>query len=340
MSDDKKIDFENVYDGLKELPGIKPGEYVVSKKLYGAVEAAIATGQPLLLTGEPGTGKTRLASKLAHDLSLSDQRFDSEIERFDTKTTSCAQDLFYSYDALRHFNDANIKRAANEDAPGAFPYIELEALGKAIAITSEQDYAKELLKSETNSESKSKVVLIDEIDKAPRDFTNDILNEIDNMEFEVRELQRSGKKIKCGKRHRIVVIMTSNSEKNLPDAFLRRCAFFHIPFPDDKLLRDIVQMHFPDNKELSQEAVIEFFGQLRDVSTRKKPATAELISWLHVLEISQFFKNFKSFSQLDETQKNILKFSLSVLVKTKEDLKAVQEFINETKNIQLESQAT
>ncbi|MCP5007953.1 MAG: MoxR family ATPase [Planctomycetes bacterium] len=327
MSEDKERNFKKVYDGLKELPKVEPGEYVVSEKLYGAVEAAIATGQPLLLTGEPGTGKTKLASKLAFDLSLSDKNFDSEIEKFDTKTTSCAQDLFYSYDALSHFNDANIQRAANEKAPGALKYINLAALGKAIAMTSEQAYAKELLKSEANGETKSKVVLIDEIDKAPRDFTNDLLNEIDNMEFEVRELQRSGKKIKCGKGHRIVVIMTSNSEKNLPDAFLRRCAFFHIPFPGDELLCDIVQMHFPDYNELPHKEVIGFFKQLREVSTRKKPVTAELISWLHVLEISQFFKDFKSFSQLNETQNKVLKLSLSVLVKTKEDLEAVQEFI-------------
>ncbi|MCP4273749.1 MAG: AAA family ATPase [Gammaproteobacteria bacterium] len=327
MSEDKERNFKDVYDGLKELPEIESEKYVVSEELYGAVQAAIATGQPLLLAGEPGTGKTRLASKLAYDLSLTDHRFDSKIEKFDTKTTSCALDLFYSYDALRHFNDANIQKATNKAAPGALPYINLAALGKAIAMTSEQDYATELLKSKTNGETKSKVVLIDEIDKAPRDFTNDILNEIDNMEFEIRELQRGGEKIKRGKEHRIVVIMTSNSEKNLPDAFLRRCAFFHIPFPGDNLLCDIVQMHFPDNNELPHEEVIGFFKQLREVSTRKKPATAELISWLHVLEILQFFKNFKSFSQLNEAQKRDLKFSLSVLVKTKEDLEAVQEFI-------------
>jgi hypothetical protein len=125
-----------------------------------------------------------------------------------------------------------------------------------------------------------------------------------------------------------VVIITSNSEKNLPDAFLRRCAFFHIPFPGPQLLLQIVRMHFPDRPEAAQQAAIDYFGKLRDVATRKKPATAELIAWLHVLEIEEFFTDFKSFSQLTPAQQEALRFSLSVLVKTKDDLKNVQDFLN------------
>lgn len=335
MNHDNSKNFQSLLADLQgqARPEIESADYVVSPELYGAVEAALATGQPLLLTGEPGTGKTRLAAKLAHDFSTSDPNFDSTLEIFNTKTTSTAQDLFYTYDALRHFNDANISKAKEEKAPDARAYIRLEALGRAIGMTGRQKLAWQLLQPPADKqngkmsmgEPRSKVVLIDEIDKAPRDFTNDILNEIENMQFEIKELQ-DVEPIKKGDQ-RIVVIMTSNSEKNLPDAFLRRCAFFHIPFPDEELLFEIVQMHFPAKSKTAQKAAIKYFDRLREVATRKKPATAELISWLHVLEVEKFFEHFKNFEQLNDKQKRALQYSLSVLVKTKDDLLAVQKFI-------------
>lgn len=320
-------DFKNIIknSGVNNPPILEPADYIVSKALYGAVKAALATDQPLLLTGEPGTGKTKLAAKLAYDLNLTDPTFDKEIKIFNTKTTSIAQDLFYSYDALRHFNVVSIAKAKDEEVPDAKPFLHLEALGEAIAMTSNQPLAKELLKN--NGKMQNSVVLIDEIDKAPLDFSNDILDEIENMRFEIKEIQEN-RVIKRGENHRIAIIVTSNSEKNLPPAFLRRCAYFHIPFPTPELLYKIVKIHFNSKFEFAQKAAIEFFLIIRDMVTQKKPATAELICWLHILEIDGFFKKYKNFDQLDNEQKDILLSSLSVLVKTKEDLITLNDFIN------------
>ena len=292
MNDDNSKNFQSLLADLQgqARPEIESADYVVSPELYGAVEAALATGQPLLLTGEPGTGKTRLAAKLAHDFSTSDPNFDSTLEIFNTKTTSTAQDLFYTYDALRHFNDANISKAKEEKAPDARAYIRLEALGRAIGMTGRQKLAWQLLQPDADKqngkmsigEARSKVVLIDEIDKAPRDFTNDILNEIENMQFEIKELQ-DVEPIKKGDQ-RIVVIMTSNSEKNLPDAFLRRCVFYFIDFPDVDLMKEIIEVHHPNlDTTLLDQVLIKFYWLRGQNELRKKPSTSELIDWIAAL---------------------------------------------------------
>ncbi len=290
-----------------------PETYRLSEELAAAVEVAIQLGLPLLITGEPGTGKTRLAWKIAHDLALGEPLV------FNTKTTSAAQDLFYTYDALRHFHDAGVAKSGGEKSPDAKSYITLQALGKAIAQTNDKS---EFVKNTP----KSSVVLIDEIDKAPRDFPNDILNEIENYEFKIKELPERPL-IKKQEGQRIITIMTSNSEKNLPDAFLRRVLFFHIPFPSTKELEAIAASHLGEDSAYTDTAFINHFKEIRD-TVRRKPATAELLTWLKVLDMHNFLeKGELDFDNLNEEQKMILKTSYSVLAKTTEDLKSLRELV-------------
>lgn len=292
-------------------------QYIMSDALRNAVEVAIALEQPLLLTGEPGTGKTRLAFKVAADLAKQegDLRFSPEPLIFNTKTTSTARDLFYTYDALAHFQAANISKKAADTAE----FIELQALGRAIALTNPDSGRGQAFRSQLGDQARSSVVLIDEIDKAPRDFPNDILAEIERYEFQIKEqdnftVQRAGEQ-------KVVVIMTSNSEKNLPDAFLRRCVFYHIPFPAQDQLLAIAKTQLGEATAYTDEvlkSLIEKFGQVRQQAIRKPPATAELIAWLRILEMRDIMNK-----SADE-QSRFLRDHLSVLVKTKEDLEAIQ----------------
>ena len=297
-----------------------PENYILDENLQGAVSVAIALNQPLLITGEPGTGKTRLAHKIAWDLSQSHPEFSPEPLIFNTKTTSVAQDMFYIYDALRHFHDANIKKNQMAEAPPTSDYIELRAFGKALALSNPEELQKGRFIHENMS--KSSVVLIDEIDKAPRDFPNDILNEIENMEFEIKEA--GNYKIKKGPDHRIVVIMTSNSEKNLPEPFLRRCVFYHIPFPEKEQLLQIVESQLGERNDYADEKLIEHFEMIRSVIKKKKPATAELFAWLRILELHHFLDENVNFNLLNSRQKKVLKMSYSVLAKDKNDLKNIE----------------
>ena len=298
-----------------------PDAYVLDEELSGALEVAIALNQPLLLTGEPGTGKTRLAWKIAWDLSQKYPHFLPEPLVYHTKTTAKSQNLFYNYDAMRHFHDANIQKAAGKEAPPTSDYIDLRALGKAIALTNEQEVADATFVQAT--QTCSSVVLIDEIDKAPRDFPNDILNEIENSEFEIKEA--GNHQINKGDGQRIIVIMTSNSEKNLPEAFLRRCVFYHIPFPSHKQLLEIVSSQLGNENGYSHEHLIRHFERIRGVVKKKKPATAELIAWLRILEIQGFLDGRINLNKLDNKRKKLLKLSYSVLAKHKEDLQAIEE---------------
>ena len=214
-----KGDGSTIQDRKISLPAFEkmsrteaPQGYVAAPALRDAVNVSIALGQPLLLTGEPGTGKTRLAFSIAHELGLGAPRI------FHTKTTSTARDMFYRYDSLGHFHDAQLKDTGKIDVR---QYITYEALGQAII----------------DSKNKRSVVLIDEVDKAPRDLPNDVLNELENMQFTIKE---TGESFEAHESNRPIMILTSNSEKNLPDAFLRRVVYYHIPFPDKETLEKII----------------------------------------------------------------------------------------------------
>ena len=298
-----------------------PEKYILDEGLQQAVEVAIALDQPLLLTGEPGTGKTRLAYKVAYELAKdqSAYHFDPKPLAFYTKTTSSARDLFYMYDALAHFQAANIKQEAGAKTPQTADFIDLQALGKAIALTDPEAADRSKFRTRLGDHPKSSVVLIDEIDKAPRDFPNDILNEIENLEFQIKE--QDNYSLKASKKERIAVVMTSNSEKNLPEPFLRRCVFYHIPFPGPDQLMAIAKAQLGSETQLADDlltGVISYFEEIRRKSVRKKPATAELISWLRILELEEIF----TAADLQKNKPRLVD-NLSVLIKTKEDYDAI-----------------
>ncbi len=319
----------NTADYQQALTPPGASEYVLNEDLKAAVEVAIKLHQPLLLTGEPGTGKTRLAYALARMLHEQDPDFYHEPLVFNTKTTSVSTDLFYTYDAIKHFHDANIRKTEGGEAPEIAKYIQLHALGKAIALSNAREVAQpRYLKQQDviDGKTKSSVVLIDEIDKAPRDFPNDILNEIENLSFEIKEADND--RIQRGEERGIILLMTSNSEKNLPDAFLRRCVFYHIPFPDTEQLLRIVRARLGEDSVYAHEALIAHFEEIREQVRKKKPATAELLAWLRILELQGFISNDNlDLKNLNATQQATLRYSYSVLAKTTEDLQLIKSRI-------------
>ncbi|RRB06905.1 AAA family ATPase [Larkinella rosea] len=324
-----------------------PSDYILDSGLYNAVRVAILLKQPLLLTGEPGTGKTRLAEKLAADLCAEypDEYLDKPLV-FNTKTISTSTDLFYLYDALGHFHATHFDSIKPEgetgspatgavlsvsekpQVPGVARHIRLQALGQAIVLSSQAmlDKCPYLpMLGVDGSKPRSSVVLIDEVDKAPRDFTNDLLNELDRFTFQVRE--DGNAEYQVGPKN-IFVILTSNSEKNLPDAFLRRCIFYHIDFPqEDQLQKIVLSQIFNKLEELKaneakrkavEETImkyITFFVDVKNLNLKKKPATAELISWIYYLR--EDILNNRSPAEVDEPKKWA---SYSILAKHAEDL--------------------
>ncbi|CUS33833.1 ATPase-like protein [Candidatus Nitrospira nitrosa] len=251
-----------------------PAGYLADRGLVDAVNVALLLRQPLLVTGEPGTGKSQLAFSVAYQLGLAPPL------TFETKSTSVARDLFYTFDNIGRFRAA---QTTATELPVA-EFISFNALGRAILLANPQEQVQEFLPGGyTHFEQRRSVVLIDEIDKAPRDFPNDILNEVERFFFRVPEA--GGRIISAPADFKPIVIMTSNSEKALPEAFLRRCIFYSIPFPDPERLEEIVFSRLIGKVEkgapLLQEA-LEFFLELRhpDSGFRKKPGTAELLNWL------------------------------------------------------------
>lgn len=225
--------------------------YVAPAELAVAVNAAITLERPLLVKGEPGTGKTELARQIAASLDL-------PIIEWNVKSTTRAQQGLYEYDAVSRLRDSQLGDARVHDIGN---YIRKGKLWQAF-------------------EAKGRtVLLIDEIDKADIEFPNDLLQELDRMEFHVYE---TGATIRA--RHRPVVVITSNNEKELPDAFLRRCFFHYIRFPDAEVLRQIVDVHYPGLKpRLLDEALTQFLD-LREVQgLKKKPSTSELLDWLKLI---------------------------------------------------------
>jgi MoxR-like ATPase len=248
-----------------------PASYLADKGLEDAVNVAITLGQPLVITGEPGTGKTQLANSIAYQL------FGGRPIVFNTKTTSTARDLFYQYDALRHFRDAQLRRDGSPLDPQ--DYIKFEALGQAILHAMPRDNLDPALAKRLSlGEPSQSVVLIDEVDKAPRDLPNDILNEIESMSFEVQE---TGGRFAASPELLPIVVFTSNSEKLLPDPILRRCVFYQLTFPDTAQLLRIVTARL-GAEDWMKNAVVRF-EQIRSRPLKKPPATAELLAWLRVL---------------------------------------------------------
>lgn len=229
--------------------------YIADDGLVNAVNVALVLGQPMLLTGEPGTGKTQLAYSVGRELGL-------DVRKFETKSTSTARDLFYTYDTLRRFHDAHLKCEKE-----SIEYITYNALGIAILNTQERSECMEWMPPGFEHKGpRRSVVLIDEIDKAPRDFPNDLLNEFEGMYFKIPELGMVNEHIAAKDKLRPIIFITSNSEKSLPDAFLRRCVYYDIPFPDCTRLNDIVISHLPAlraPKPVWLGDALELFDRLR-----------------------------------------------------------------------------
>lgn len=273
--------------------------YFACSDLADAVNTAIFLRQPLLIMGEPGTGKTQLAHSVAWE-------FDLPLHKFNTKMNSAGHDLFYHYDSVLHFHDAHT--LGKEYPPSK--YIQYAALGKAILFSNPPDKVAGFLPEklrEKHREATQSVVLIDEVDKAPRDFPNDILAETERLSFEVLETDWE---ITSEPELRPIVIFTSNQERNLPEAFLRRCIFYYIPFPDEADLRRIVSRRLSGDHDAS---IAKFLEIRQDERLVKKPATAELISWLRVLD-----RNGIGQAEV-KAASDRLRRTYSVLLKTKED---------------------
>ncbi len=297
---------------------LKPEQYIADRGLRDACNVALLLGQPLLLTGEAGTGKTQFAYSLAWELG-----FEPPL-KFETKSNSTARDLFYTYDALKRFQDAQ----SGGVSLSPLDYITYQALGLAILRTKDPSEVAEFILPDWQFSGKTRsVVLIDEIDKAPRDFPNDLLNELDSdMYFRIPELRNE--KIAVDPELQPILIITSNSEKDLPDAFLRRCVYYNVPFPERERLEEIVAnrlgFHVGDRSPFLQP-ILDLFDRLRSPQSglRKKPSTAELLSWLLTLQSLGYDRN----SPL--IPKEVLLQTLSSLVKTAEDQEIAKKIISQ-----------
>jgi MoxR-like ATPase len=235
--------------------------YLPDDKLVEAVNLAIALGRPLLLQGEPGCGKTRLAYAVAYALGL-------PLEVSYIKSTSRAQDLLYTYDAVNRLYDAQLG-AEGQRSRDISNYIRLGPLGRAIARA---------------QYGRRSVVLIDEIDKADLDFPNDLLWELDRLEFQVTEAPDIYYAVGDNPRFRPIVFVTHNEEKALPTAFLRRCIFHYVEFPaTEELLQQVLATHQIPNQKLSEKA-IEVLLELRKLDLSKRPGLSELLDWVGYLE--------------------------------------------------------
>ena len=228
--------------------------YVVTDELMNAVNVSIALKKPLLIKGEPGTGKTMLAEAIS-------QALDMDLIIWSIKSTTKAQDVLYVYDTVQRLYDSQFGEG---DVKDIAQYIKLGKLGEA--FTSDRQV----------------VLLIDEIDKADLEFPNDLLWELDKMEFYINETKETVKT-----KHRPIVIITSNAEKELPDAFLRRCIFHYIEFPNEEKMADIIRVHYGDIDSKLMTKALEAFYKIRGMKDlQKRPSTSELLDWIQALMIS------------------------------------------------------
>ena len=263
--------------------------YIATDELILAVNSSITLERPLLIKGEPGTGKTQLAEELAKHL-------DTEIISWHVKSSSKAQHGLYEYDTVSRLRDSQFGEEKVKDISN---YIKKGPLWRAF-------------------EAKKKVVLlIDEIDKADLEFPNDLLLELDKMEFYVYELQK-----KIQSQNRPIVIITSNNEKELPDAFLRRCFFHYIKFPDENTLKKIIEVHFPKIKsKMVNSALQKFFDVRNTPGLKKKPSTSELIDWLQLLLSDDIDP-----SSLND-EKNALPSLYGALLKNEQDVEMFEKLM-------------
>lgn len=229
-------------------------DYVASEELMRAVNIAMALQKPLLIKGEPGTGKTMLAQSISNALG-------KKLIIWNIKSTTKAQDGLYVYDVVQRLYDSQFGGEGVDDIK---KYVHLGKVGEAF------------------SSDEQVILLIDEIDKADLEFPNDLLWELDKMEFYIPE---TGEMVTA--KHRPIVIITSNAEKELPDAFLRRCIFHYIEFPNEELMREIIKVHYPDLDSKIINQTIAAFYYIRSLSDiQKKPSTSEIIDWIQALTIS------------------------------------------------------
>jgi MoxR-like ATPase len=247
---------DDVTDREKKTVAREP--YIAGPRLADAVNVAIALGRPLLVQGDPGAGKTQLAHAVAYALGL-------PLEEMYVKSTTRAQDLLYTYDAVRRLYDAQLKPEAGGDSPAEVErYVRLEPLGRAI------------VRAEKGRRS---VVLIDEIDKADIDFPNDLLREVDQLAFDITELRKRHTVPSDRPDLRPIIIVTNNEEKVLPDAFLRRCVFYYIETPTDPAALDaILSAHEIPDEQLRATA-IDVLTRLRRLKLIKRPGVSELLDW-------------------------------------------------------------
>ena len=267
--------------------------YITTEDLEMAVNAAINLEKPLLVKGEPGTGKTELAKQVAIKLGLT-------LFEWNIKSTTKAHQGLYEYDAVSRLRDSQLGDKKVNDIKN---YIKKGTIWSAFS-----------------SEEKA-VLLIDEIDKADIEFPNDLLHELDKMKFLVYE---TGEIISANKRP--IVIITSNNEKELPDAFLRRCFFHYIQFPDQETLKKIINVHFPDIKKNLLQSALEIFFDIREVpGLKKKPSTSEILDWIKLLLVEDI-----SVTDLKKEPKDMLPILYGALLKNEQDVQLFEKlaFIN------------
>ena len=257
-------------------------DYVASEELMRAVNIAMVLQKPLLIKGEPGTGKTVLAEAIAKSLG-------KELIIWNIKSTTKAQDGLYVYDVVQRLYDSQFGGEGVDDIE---KYVKLGKLGEAFTADDQV------------------ILLIDEIDKADLEFPNDLLWELDRMEFHIPETGRT-----VTAKHRPIVIITSNAEKELPDAFLRRCIFHYIAFPEQPMMEKIIKAHYPDLDQKLIDGVLDAFYRVRDLrGLQKKPSTSEVLDWIQALVIGGV--------PVEKLEKEI-PFA-GVLLKKTEDLKLVE----------------